>query len=229
MKSICIIPARGGSKRIPRKNIKDFCGKPIIAYAIETALKSGIFDEVMVSTEDEQIAAIARKYGANVPFMRSREAASDTAPDIVVLTEVLNEYAKLGQTFDIMCSIYPCTPLVTVERLKQAMDRLIETGADCVFPAIRYGAPPQRGFVVRDGQWVRMHPEYTYTRSQDLEPIYFNAGQYHFYNARTYLDKEDYDRYYAPFEISEMEAQDVDNEIDWKLAEIKYRMLNGEI
>lgn len=226
MKCLCIIPARGGSKRIPRKNIKDFCGKPIISYSIETALKSGLFDEVMVSTDDAEIAEIAKQYGASVPFMRSAEAANDTAPDVVVLKEVLDEYEKRGKTFDMMCSIYPCAPLVTVERLKEAFDRFVETGADCVFPAIRYGAPPQRGFVVRDGKWVRQYPEYTYTRSQDLEPIYFNAGQYHFYSGRMYLNKEECDRIYAPFEISEMEAQDVDNEVDWKLAEIKYGMLH---
>lgn len=227
MKTLCIIPARGGSKRIPRKNVKDFLGRPIMSIAIETALKSGIFDEVMVSTEDEEIAEIARQYGASVPFMRSAEAASDTAPDVVFLKEVISEYAKRGKTFDVICSLYACTPLVTGESLKRALDRFVETGADCVFPAIRYGAPPQRGFVIRDGKWVRMHPEYTYTRSQDLEPIFFNAGQYHFYNPQTFFDKEETERYYAPIEISEMEAQDVDNEVDWKLAEIKYMLIHG--
>ena len=229
MKTLCISPARGGSKRIPRKNIKDFCGKPILAYSIETALKSGLFDEVMVSTDDAEIARIAKAYGAKVPFMRSAEAASDTAPDVVVIREVLNMYENLGMRFDLMCSIYPCAPLVTVQRLKEAYDKMLETGADCVFPVIRYGAPPQRGFVIRDGGWTRLHPEYTYTRSQDLEPIFFNAGQFHFYTCYKYLDKEESDRIYAPIEISEMEAQDVDNEIDWKLAEIKYRMIHGEL
>ena len=227
MRCLCIIPARGGSKRIHRKNIKDFCGKPIISYAIDVAIKSGIFDEVMVSTEDEEIAAIARQYGASVPFMRSAEAASDTAPDIVFLKEVIREYAKRGKTFDVICCLYACTPLVTVNSLKTALDRYIETGADCVFPAIRYGAPPQRGFVIRDDRWVRLHPEYTYTRSQDLEPVFFNAGQYHFYNPLTYFDKEETQRYYSPIEISEMEAQDVDNEVDWRIAEIKYMLLHG--
>ena len=229
MKSLCMIPARGGSKRIPRKNIKDFCGKPVIAYSIETALASGLFDEVMVSTDDAEIAEIALKYGAKVPFMRSAEAASDTAPDVVVIREVLDEYEKRGMSFDVVASIYPCAPLVTVERLKEAYDIFAQTDADCVFPMIRYGAPPQRGFVQRDGQWTRLHPEYTYTRSQDLEPIFFNAGQYHFYSGYKYLNKEESDRVYAPFEISEMEAQDIDNDVDWKLAEIKYKMIHNEI
>lgn len=229
MKCLCMIPARGGSKRIPRKNIKDFFGRPVIAYSIETALSCGLFDEVMVSTDDPEIAELAKKYGAKVPFMRSAEAASDTAPDVVVIREVLDEYKKRGQTFDVICSIYPCAPLVTAERLKEAYDRFIETGADCVFPVIRYCAAPQRGFVVRDGEWKRLHPEYAYTRSQDLEPVFFNAGQYHFYSCYDYLNKEETERIFAPFEISEMEAQDIDNEVDWKLAEMKYRLIHGEL
>ena len=224
MKCLCIIPARGGSKRIPRKNIKPFLGRPVISYAIEAALNSGLFDEVMVSTDDEEIADIARQYGASVPFMRSAEAASDTAPDMVVLREVLTEYAKRGKTFDVFCSLYPCTPLVTAEKLKEGMDILIKTGVDLVFPVLRFSSPPLRGFVVRDGKWVRLHPEYTFTRSQDMEPIFYGAGQYYFYNAHTYLQKTDVERTMHAFEISEMEVQDVDNEVDWRMAEIKYMM-----
>ena len=227
MKALCIIPARGGSKRIPRKNIKPFLGRPIISYAIETALKSGLFDEVMVSTDDEEIAEIARQYGANVPFMRSAEAASDTAPDIVVLREVLSEYAKMGQTFDVFCNLYPCTPLVTTENLKGALDTLISSGADLVTPVIKFATPPLRGLVLRNGEWERLCPEYTYTRSQDMEPIYYFAGQYTFFNAKNYLEKEDTERKLHAIEITEMEAQDVDNEIDWRMAEIKYMLIHG--
>ena len=228
MKTLCIIPARGGSKRIPRKNIKPFLGRPVISYAIETALKSGLFDEVMVSTDDEEIAEIARQYGASVPFMRSAEAASDTAPDVVVLREVLTEYKNRGRQFDVFCSLYPCTPLVTVESLKLGMQTLLDSGADFVTPVIRFSSPPLRGIVYRNGEWVRLCPEYTYTRSQDMEPIYCFAGQYTFFDGRTYLEKDDTERKMFAFEISEMEVQDVDNEIDWKMAEIKYKLLYQE-
>lgn len=227
MKCLCIIPARGGSKRIPRKNIKDFLGRPVISYAIETALKSGLFDEVMVSTDDEEIAQIARLYGASVPFMRSAEAASDTAPDIVVLREVLTEYKKRGMEFDVFCSLYPCTPLVTPDKLKLGMNTLMESGADIVTPVIRFSSPPLRGVVFRNGEWVRICPEYTYTRSQDMEPIYYFAGQYTFFNGKTYLEKSDTERKMFAFEISEMEAQDVDTPEDWLLAEYKYKLLHN--
>ena len=125
MRVLAVIPARGGSKRIPRKNIKNFLGKPIIAYSITAALDSGVFDEVMVSTEDEEIAAIARQYGASVPFMRSPEAASDTAVDNDVMREVINEYKKLGKTFDYMAYIYPCAPFVTAENRSNCWTRMM--------------------------------------------------------------------------------------------------------
>ena len=224
MKTLCIIPARGGSKRIPRKNIKPFLGKPVISYAIETALKSGLFDEVMVSTDDEEIAQIARQYGASVPFMRSAEASSDTAPDMVVLREVLTEYKKRGMEFDVFCSLYPCTPLVTVESLKRGFDVYLEKGVDLVYPVIRFGTPPLRGLVFRDGAWVRLCPEYTFTRSQDMEPIFYGAGQWYYYDARTYFDKTDVERTMFAIEISEMESQDVDTKEDWLLAEFKYKL-----
>ena len=142
MKKIAIITARGGSKRIPRKNIRDFLGKPIMAYSIQAALDSGLFDEVMVSTDDEEIAQIARQYGANVPFMRSAAAANDFATTADVLNEVLGEYKKRGQTFDYMCCIYPCAPLVTGEKLRSAFAQMQEMGADSIFPTVRYSYPP---------------------------------------------------------------------------------------
>ncbi|MDR0677763.1 MAG: acylneuraminate cytidylyltransferase family protein [Holosporaceae bacterium] len=134
MKTIAIIPARGGSKRIPRKNIKDFCGKPIIAYSIETALRSEIFDEVMVSTDDQEIADISMKYEAKIPFFRSPETSTDMAMTIPVLIEVLNEYKKLGQNFDHCCCIYPCAPFANSLRIKKGMDLLLSENADSVLP-----------------------------------------------------------------------------------------------
>ena len=227
MKALCVIPARGGSKRIPRKNIKPFLGRPIISYAIETALKSGLFDEVMVSTDDEEIAEIARQYGANVPFMRSEEAANDTAPDMVVLREVLTEYKKRGMEFDVFCSFYPCTPLVTVEKLTEAMRIYQQVEADMVYPVVRYSTCPMKDFVIRDGYLTRMFPEYTYTRTQDMEPVFAGAGQFYIYNAHTYMEKTDLERTMYGMEIPERETQDIDNEFDWKLAEFKYKLIHG--
>ena len=226
MRCLCVIPARGGSKRIPRKNIKPFLGRPIISYAIETALKSGLFDEVMVSTDDEEIASIARQYGASVPFMRSAFAASDTATDMDVLREVLTEYAQLGKNFDVFCSLYPCTPLVTVEKLQEGLKIYKESNVDLVFPVVRYSTCPLKDFVIRNGELVRLFPEYTYTRTQDMEPVYAGAGQFYYYNARTYMEKTDVERKCVGFEIPERETQDIDNEFDWKLAEFKYKLIH---
>ena len=137
-KRIAIITARGGSKRIPKKNIKDFCGKPIIAYSIEAAISSKLFDEVMVSTDSEEIAEIAKKYGASVPFMRSAETSNDYATTNDVLIEVFNEYEKRGQEFDIAVCIYPTAPFVTADKLKRAIDMVEKDGADAVTPVVQF-------------------------------------------------------------------------------------------
>ena len=134
MSVICIITARGGSKRIPRKNIRDFLGKPIIAYSIEAALQSGVYDEVMVSTDDEEIAGIARACGAQVPFLRSQRTASDYATTADALNEVLDRYEAMGRYFDILSCVYPAAPFVTPQKLKQACQLLLESGADAVTP-----------------------------------------------------------------------------------------------
>ena len=154
MKTIAIITARGGSKRIPRKNIKDFCGKPILAYSIEAALESGIFDTVMVSTEDEEIASVARKYGAQVPFYRSEKTSGDYATTNDVLLEVLEEYEKRGKHFDLAVCIYPTAPFVTAAKLKDAVERLMESGAETLIPVVAFSYPPQRAMIVHDGRLV---------------------------------------------------------------------------
>lgn len=223
MTNICIITARGGSKRIPHKNIKDFCGKPIINYSIEAAIKSGLFDEVMVSTDSEKIASVARAAGAKVPFMRSEDTSNDTATTDDVLKEVLTTYDKLGKRFDIMCNIYPTAPFVTAEKLKKAYDIFIETGADSLMPVVRYSFPPQRGVTISSGIVSYVHPEDYPKRSQDLEPIYHDAGQFYFYRVH---DDLSFDSLHpAALIVDEMEVQDIDNESDWKIAEIKYKML----
>ena len=160
MKNLCIIPARGGSKRIPNKNIKNFLGKPIIAYSIETALQSGLFDEVMVSTDSEEIAEVARKYGAEVPFMRSAETASDTAGTAEVILEVYESYKKLARVPDHICCLYPTAPMVSTEVLKEAFAKLISKQFDSVFTAVEFEYPVQRGFVLSSGKIRMREPDH---------------------------------------------------------------------
>ena len=228
MEKIAIITARGGSKRIPRKNIREFCGRPILAYSIQAALESGVFDRVMVSTDDEEIAETARRYGAEVPFFRSRETAGDYASTTDVLAEVLEEYQKQGQEFDLLCGIYPTAPFLKPETLKKAMALLAESHADAVQPVVRFSFPPQRGVCIRDGEVRFLWPEYRNARSQDLEPYYHDVGQFYCLNAKSFLSQKTLVMERTlPFILPELEVQDIDTEEDWKIAELKYRLLHG--
>ena len=224
MSNICIIPARGGSKRIPHKNIKEFLGKPIIAYSIEAALKSGLFDEVMVSTDDEQIAAIAKQYGASVPFMRSAETANDYASSDDVLVEVLNEYQKRGKVFDNMCCIYATAPLISSNDLAEALQLLNNSKFDCVYPVVEFSYPIWRCLdVAEDGSMKRHWPEFEYSRSQDLPKEYHDSGTFYWHRI---ADGKITDGKLGAIIMSEERVQDIDTETDWKLAEMKYKLLN---
>lgn len=226
MSKVAIITARGGSKRIPKKNIKEFCGKPIIAYSIEAAINSGAFDEVMVSTDSEEIAEIAKKYGAKVPFMRSEATSNDYATTSDVLMEVFDKYKELGVDVDYACCIYPTAPFVTGEKLSTAMKTLDEKEADTVMPVVSFSFPPQRGMAIREGLLQLVQPEHIITRSQDLEPIYHDAGQFYAIRVETFREtKNVFKGKVLPLVISELEVQDIDNETDWKLAELKYTMM----
>lgn len=224
MRKIAIITARGGSKRIPRKNIKPFLGKPILAYSIEAAIKSGLFDEVMVSTDDEEIAEIAKQYGAKVPFYRSEKTANDFATTNDVLLEVIAEYEKRGEHFDMGCCLYPTAPFVTAEKLKKAMEMLINSDADTLIPVVAFSYPPQRAMIVKEGRLVFEYPEYMDSRSQDLTPHYHDVGQFYCFRVENYKRiKKLMLGNILPFEVSEMEVQDIDNQTDWEIAEIKYK------
>lgn len=225
MTAVAIITARGGSKRIPQKNIKDFCGKPIIAYSIEAALQSGAFDEVMVSTDSKEIKTIAEKYGATVPFMRSEKTSNDYATTADVIEEVLDEYKNQGKTFDSFACIYPTAPFVTADRLRAAKEML--TKADAVVSVVKYSFPPQRAFIVRDGVISYQYPEYEKSRSQDLEPIYHDCGQFYYCKVMKFLEKHSLILDNArPFVLPEEEVQDIDTYSDWKIAECKFRILH---
>lgn len=223
---IAIIPARGGSKRIPKKNIKEFCGRPIICYAIEAALKSKLFDEVMVSTDSEEIAGIAQKYGASVPFMRSKETAGDYASTAQVIFEVLDEYEKTGRSFDFGTCIYPTAPFVTKEKLTDAMNLIQTQTGTIVLPVVAFSYPPQRGYVMKDSYIKMKYPENFKTRSQDLETIYHDAGQFFAINIEKYREVQGIvvDNI-IPYVLNEQEVQDIDNETDWEIAEMKYRLM----
>ncbi len=230
MSRVAIITARGGSKRIPRKNIKEFCGKPILAYSIEAALRSNLFDEVMVSTDDEEIASIAKQYGASVPFMRSEKTSNDFATTEDVLVEVLSEYKKIGKEFSEVCCIYPTAPFVTSEKLVNAQDILEKnSGADSVMPVVQFSFPPQRGLVVKNNSLAYMYPENATKRSQDLEPIYHDCGQFYFCKTESLLKYNDVvGKATLPLIVSELEVQDIDNLSDWAIAEMKYKAMIGE-
>ncbi len=224
MNSIAIIPARGGSKRIPRKNIKEFLGKPIIAYSIEAALNSGLFDEVMVSTDDEEIANISRKYGAKVPFMRSKVNANDFAGLAEVVIEVLNQYNDVSIEFDRVCCIMATSPFITPALLK---DSLHAGGDFCypVVPVVKYSYPIQRSFVIVDGLGEMAWPENYDKRSQDFPPAFHDCGSFYWLSVSALLaEKKIYSTKFIPFEIPETDTQDIDTEEDWLIAELKFKL-----
>ena len=226
MSMLCIIPARGGSKRIPRKNIKPFMGKPIIAYSIEAALNSGVFDEVMVSTDDEEIANVARQYGASLPFLRSAETSNDYSTTVDVLLEVVDKYKDQGKVFDTICCLYSTAPFVTSERLKEASSQISET-VDACFTIVQYSYPIQRSLRINDSDYVEMkYPEHLKSRTQDLEKVYHDAGQFYFVKTEALVkEKTVWCKRTAPLILSELEVQDLDTLTDWQLAEMKYQLL----
>lgn len=223
MRSIAIITARGGSKRIPRKNIKEFMGKPMLAYAIEAALTSEVFDEVMVSTDDIEIAEIAKKYGASVPFMRSEATANDFATTADVLNEVKLEYKKRGKEFDTICCIYPCVPFLTAKILKEAYETFEKSGKSSLTPVVKFSFPIQRAFAVNEeGDLYYREPENASKRSQDLEPMYHDVGMFYFMS-------EDNTKMQGcvPYIMDESAVQDIDTIEDWRMAELKYKVKYG--
>lgn len=227
-KNIAIITARGGSKRIPNKNIKDFCGKPIIAYSIEAALKCGVFDEVMVSTDSEQIAEIALSYGAKVPFMRSKENSGDFSTTEDVVLEVIKCYEEIGKKYDYACCLYPTAPFVSAKQIEEALLIMQTNDPAVVIPVVQFSYPPQRCFIISEDGYARFkYPEHVTARSQDLEKQYHDAGQFYIYNVRKLIEtKGIITDDFMPIIIPEMQVQDIDTYEDWKIAEIKYKILN---
>lgn len=225
-KTLAIITARGGSKRIPGKNIREFCGRPIICYSIRAAIESGCFDEVMVSTDDSRIAEVALKTGAKVPFLRSKDTADDCAVTSDVLKEVLYMYKNFGRLFDFGCCIYPTAPFVSAKIINEAMSLLVKDNADTVLPVVAYSFPPQRAIVIKDGLAHMQFPEYLNKRSQDLEPIYHDSGQFYAFNVPAFLKSGKLmGERVIPVIMDDLMVQDIDNESDWKIAEMKYQLI----
>jgi N-acylneuraminate cytidylyltransferase len=228
MKCIAIIPARGGSKRIPRKNIKLFSGKPIIAYSIELASQSGLFDEIMVSTDDDEIAQVAKEFGASVPFLRSAQNANDFATTADVILEVLYAYETRGQHFDFACCIYPTSPLLKSTSLHDGFELLLNQSYDTVFPVVAFSYPIWRSLKVapENGKVEMFWPENKHKRSQDLPKAYHDAGQFYWLNVHTFLNEPLlYSSNSGVIELSEVEVQDIDTLVDWQLAELKVQLL----
>ena len=224
---LAIIPARGGSKRIPRKNIRLFAGQPIIKYSIDAAFQTGCFDEVMVSTDDDEVARVAEQNGACIPFMRSEQNSNDYAGLAEVIEEVLIAYQKMGREFTYFCCVLPTAPFVSGHRLLQGLQMLKTTGADAVIPVVRFSYPIQRAFMIENSQLKMMWPENYIKRSQDLMPAFHDCGQFYWMNVQSFLEqKKIFAHYTVPLEIQESEVQDIDVEEDWKIAEWKYKALN---
>lgn len=229
MSNLCIIPARGGSKRIPRKNIKPFLGKPIIAYSIDAGLQCQLFDEVMVSTDDTEIAEVAKTYGAKIPFFRSPKNANDYATLADVIIEVLDQYQHEDKSFDNICCILPTAPLVNIERLTEAWRHFQDGGFDSVCPVVAFSYPILRALEMDENKHLKMiWPENLKARSQDLKLAYHDSGSFYWIKAKALQnEKTMFCKKGSAIVLSENEVQDIDTETDWQLAQLKYKLRYG--
>lgn len=227
MSNLAIIPARGGSKRIPQKNIKEFNGKPIIAHSIITAIESNLFDEVLVSTDDQNIANIAREFGAIIPFLRSNDNSNDFATLTDVLLEVLENLKKTGKEFDNICCILPTAALITTLQLEKSYTKLTSNDFISIVPVIKYAYPIQRALKNSNGFLQMIEPKNLEVRSQDLEESYHDSGQFYWLNTEKFIqEKSIFNSKTGFIELKEFEAQDVDTLDDWDMLHIKYNFKN---
>jgi len=224
--NIAIIPARGGSKRIPRKNIKNFHGKPIIAYSIEIAKKSGCFDRIIVSTDDDEIATVARAYGAEVPFMRPADVSDDHATTNAVIQHSIGEL-KLEDN-DNLCCIYATAPFLESSSIKEGLDQLKNNNIKYSFTATEYSFPIQRGFYLNDEGGAEMyHPEHLNTRSQDLTRSFHDAGQIYWGAVSAFRKGLGmFESHSKPIILNPLKVQDIDTLADWEYAEALYTLLS---
>jgi len=223
--AVAIIPARGGSKRIPRKNIKSFHGKPLIAYSIEIALQSKLFDRVIVSTDDKEIAKVAQEYGAEVPFMRDEALSGDFVGTAEVIEDVIKRLA-LKQNYSYLCTIYPTAPFLDAEYLHEGYKKLKESDdASIAFSVTSMPFPIQRTFAIKDGRCEMFFPEHFFSRSQDLEDAYQDAGQFYWRDLKKEAPKITFSSQSIPIVLPRYLVQDIDTQEDWKMAEVMYEVL----
>ena len=226
--NIAIIPARGDSKRIPRKNVKEFCGKPMIAYAITAAKASGLFKHVIVSTDNNEIAQIARACGAETPFLRPTKLATDYVATVPVIAHGIEICRNLGWTFERVCCIYPGVPFIQIDDLRGALERMNNSDADYCFPVTEYTSAIQRALtLLRNGKMRPLFPEYQLTRTQELEPIYHDAGQFYWGNANAWLKNPNIYSSALGYVIPNWRVVDIDTPDDWQRAELIYHALNA--
>ena len=224
---LAIVPARGGSKRIPRKNIKPFMGKPMIAYAISAALDSGIFDKVLISTDDDEIARIAMSCGAEVPFMRPAELADDHTATVPVIAHAIRTCLEWGWDVREVCCIYPGVPFISKADLRAAHQQLLNTGVSYVFPVTGFPSAIQRALRRLPGGYVEpFYSEYAATRTQDLEPTYFDVGQFYWGKKDAWLAELNLHMNGASLVIPEWRSVDIDTPADWERAELLYSHLS---
>jgi len=226
---VAIIPARGGSKRIPRKNIKNFCDKPMIAYSIEAALKSKFFDKVIVTTDDKEIADVAKYYGAEVPFMRPADLSDDHTATIPVIAHAIKELQKEGPV-EIACCIYATAPFIEEKYLKEAYEALRDNQSDYAFSATSFAFPIQRAIKLNKDKSVEMfNPEHFNTRSQDLEEAYHDAGQFYFGTAQAWLDARPiFSKESTAVILPRHKVQDIDTTEDFHRAELMYKVMDSD-
>ena len=226
---LCVIPARGGSKRIPRKNIRNFSGKPMIAWSIDAAIKSECFDRIIVSTDDEEIASVAKRYGAEVPFMRPAQLADDYTGTTAVIAHAIEWQNSHGEAADKVCCLYATAPFVQATDLQQGFDVLESSGAEYAFSVTSYAFPIQRAIRITQNHRVEMfQPEYFNTRSQDLEEAWHDAGQFYWGRAATWLgNKQIFSSGAVPVLLPRHRVQDIDTPEDWERAELMFKLLNG--
>lgn len=230
---IAIIPARGGSKRIPRKNIKEFCGQPMLAYSIKAALKSDCFDRVIVSTDDREIVEIARSFGAEAPFMRPDELSNDYAGTLPVIKHAIEWFDAQGENPTEVCCLYATAPFVQAATIRRSYEQLLQTQADYCFTVTSFAFPIQRAIRVTQNDRIEMfHPEHFKTRSQDLEEAYHDAAQIYWGKAEAFkAEKPLFAGYSSPYILPRYLVQDIDTPEDWKRAELMYQALkqSGEM
>lgn len=230
--NVVIIPARGGSKRIPKKNIKDFHGKPIISYSIEAAIKSNLFDRVIVSTDDDEIAIVAKQYGADVPFVRPAELSNDFADTQSVIDHAIRFLVSNGERYDYVCTIYATAPFLQEKYLVDAYEKLSTSDAINAFSCTSMPFPIQRTFKITDENRCKMFwPENFSKRSQDLEEAYQDAGQFYWRKLDCKTKKHMFSDESIPIILPRYLVQDIDTLEDWKRAELMYGALksSGEI